>query len=175
MADSITAFLGKTAKMGEELARLDRTMAEQAALAIKASVLTAMSEAGVKNGRLRGVGKKGAKIGVRYDIQGRKNSALIRATGPFQLIERDTKAHRVPKLYKNQFSATNSPLLSIPKVSRSAKRGKIAIPGVGVRAWANHPGTKGKHPWDKGVVAGIAVQERAAAVALTTALRRAYK
>lgn len=104
----------------------------KAALLVKTSVLSQLPTT-----RLRGVGKRGAKIGVRYDIKGTQNpTALVRATGPFQLIERDTKAHKIE-----------------PKKRRSGKRAIVTPQGP--RAWAFHPGTKGKHPWEKGVQLAI--------------------
>lgn len=157
MADTVAQFLAKTAKMGTELGTLEHRMAEIAALAVKKSVQTQLQAAGVDNGRLRGVGKKGAKIGVRYDFGGR-TTALVRATGPFHLIERTNKAHLIPK----------------QRGARARKR-IVVIPGVGVRAYANHPGSKGKHPWAKGVVAAIPVQQKAQGLALAAALRKAYK
>lgn len=157
MADNILQFLNKTATMARELETLEHRTVEIAALTVKTSVLTQMQAAGVTNGRLRGVGKKGAKIGVRYDFGGRK-TALVRATGPFHLLERDNKAHRIPK----------------ERGSRARKR-VVVIPGVGVRAFAQHPGTKGKHPWEKGVVAAIPIQEKAQGLALQVALVKAYR
>jgi hypothetical protein len=53
------------------------------------------------------------------------------------LIESDTRPHR------------------IPKQRRRGKSRVIAIPGVGVRAYAQHPGTKGKHPWRKGTAKAL--------------------
>lgn len=157
MADSLPTFLAKTAKMGTELGTLEHRMVEIAALTVKKSVQAQMQAAGVDNGKLRGVGKKGAKIGVRYDFGGQK-TALVRATGPFHLLERTNKAHRIPKV----------------RGARARKR-VVVIPGVGVRAWANHPGSKGKHPWAKGVAAALPVQEKAQGLALAAALRKAYR
>lgn len=98
----------------------------KSALLVKASV---MSE--LRTTRLSGVGKRGAKVGVRFNVRGRTNpTVLIGATGPFHLIERDTRAHTIT-----------------PKRKRRA----IVIPGVGPRAYAKHPGTRGKHPWRSGV------------------------
>lgn len=157
MADTVTQFLAKTAKMGTELGTLQHRTVEIAVLTVKKSVETQMQVAGVDNGRLSGVGKRGAKIGARYDFVG-PNTAIVRATGPFHLLERDTKAHRIPKV----------------RGTRARKR-VVVIPGVGVRAWANHPGSKGKHPWAKGVAAAIPIQEKAQALALHQSLVRAYR
>lgn len=106
---------------------------------------------------LRGVGKKGRKIGVRYQVTHGEagSSALVFATGPFQLIERDTKAHRIPR-------------------ERGKKKRYVVIPGVGVRASANHPGTKGKHPFEKGVAEAAPLALRAYDAALMTELRRIF-
>jgi hypothetical protein len=156
MADTLLTFLEKTAKMEGELRNFERNMVLVTAQAVKTSVQTQMGGAGVQNGKLRGVGKKGAKIGVRYDLVG--ETALVRATGPFHLIERDTKAHREPKV----------------RGSRARKR-LLVIPGVGVRASANHPGTKGKHPWAKGVLVAVPIAERAGGIALGKSIVKAYR
>lgn len=156
MADSVAQFLVKTAKMGNELVTLEHRMAEIAALTVKASVLTQMQVAGVDNGKLRGVGKKGAKIGVRYDFVNR-TTTKVRATGPFHLLERDNKDHRTPKI----------------RGARAKKR-VVVIPGIGVRAFANVKGSKGKHPWAKGVAAAEPVQAKAHGLALVAAMKKAY-
>lgn len=155
MADSLAQFVAKTQRMAGELGRLENSTVRVAALAVKTSVLAELQVAGVKDGKLRGVGKKGARIGVNFQAVG--NTALVRATGPFQLIESDTKQHRIPK----------------QRGARARQRYAV-IPGVGVRAFANHPGTHGKHPWDKGVVAAAPAAAKAEQVALGLALRRAY-
>lgn len=158
MADSITTFGLKTARMGHELTKLEERSVQVASLAVKKSVLVQMQLAGVNGGRLRGVGKKGAKVGVRYDQKGK--AALVRATGPFHLLERPTKGHRTPKE-----RAANS----------RAKRKVVNIPGVGVRAFANVAGTKGKYPWAKGVEAAIPIQHKAQGIALHQAVKKAYQ
>lgn len=156
MADSLTTFLQKTVKMEGELRNFERNMVRVTAQAVKTSVQAQMSVAGVQNGKLRGVGKRGAKVGVRYDLVGK--TALVRATGPFHLIERDNKDHRTPKV----------------RGARARKR-LVVIPGVGVRAFANVKGTKGKHPWAKGVIAAVPAAERAGAVALGQTIVKAYR
>lgn len=101
----------------------------EAALVIKTTVLAGSPS------RLSGVGKKGAKLNVRYDIKGAKNpTALVRATGPWPLIERDTKPHDIPKA--------------------RGKRGQVRPLLIGdqwVEGPVHHPGTKGQHPFAKGV------------------------
>lgn len=157
MADSLATFTLKTARMTTELTTLEQRTVQIASLAVKNSVLAQMQAAGVTGGKLRGVGKKGAKIGVRYDQAGKKS--LVRAAGPFHLLERPTKPHRTPKE-----RATGS----------RAKRKVVNIPGIGVRAYANVAGTKGKYPWAKGVAAAIPIQDKAQGIALHQALKKAY-
>lgn len=92
--------------------------------------------------RLKGVGKRGARIGVRYNV-GRFGDdftakSLVFATGPFHLIERPTDDHRIPRE-------------TVGRGRRKRANTKpIVIPGVGVRQYAQHRGTKGKYPWRKG-------------------------
>ena len=120
----------KLERFAGDLADLDLAVVKEASQITKDSVLKFAPS------RLSGVGKKGAKIGVRYNVGnfGGEAKSRVFATGPFHLIERDTKRHRIPK-----------------ERGRRARRRVIVIPGVGVRAWAMHPGTRGKHPWAKGV------------------------
>lgn len=84
--------------------------------------------------RLSGVGLRGARVGARYDIKGTVNpTALIRATGPLHLIERDTRPH---------------------EIKRRKRRGKKALrlaDGRFVSGAVQHPGTRGKRPFAKGV------------------------
>lgn len=155
MSDSILEFVAKTEKMAKEIKNLEQNGLRLAARIIKDSVRAEMATAGAANGRLRGVGKRGARIGVRDDIRG--NTALVRATGPFHLLESDTKAHRIPK-----------------QRGARAKKRVVVIPGVGVRAYAQSPGTKGKHPWAKGVTAGIPLAGKADQIALTKSLGKVF-
>jgi len=109
--------------------------------------------------RMSGVGKKGAKVGVRYDVLGFANpTARVYATGPLHIVERGTKAHRIPK----------------QRGARARKR-LLVIPGVGVRLWANHPGTKGKHPWERGVAAATPAVPRIYQAELIKAVKATFR
>ncbi len=110
-----------------------RESVKLAALAAKVEQLDVMrADAGgdLRLGRVRS--GKGAAIGVRYDLigTGRNVSAEVKATGPVPLLANPIPAHRIPKA--------------------SRRRKVLAIPGIGVRASANHPGTKGKDTWNRG-------------------------
>lgn len=98
---------------------------------------------------------KGARINLTVSVKGAGRSAegVVTPTGPIMLIEGPTKRHRQPFAYTLN--------------RRVKKRGTkpIHIPGVGVFARTNHPGTKGKAPVAKAFqrsheragVAGVAV------------------
>lgn len=105
--------------------------------------------------RLSGASRsgKGAKVGARFDIKGVANpTALVRANGPIQLVERDTRPHVI--LARSRFVSRGG--VRVRRGRRSAAgrrlRGKAALTiGGNLRAWAAHPGTKGQRPFDRGV------------------------
>lgn len=166
---SFAEFAVKSHRMAGEVRRLEITTVTIAALAVKTSVLGQLQVAGVQGGRLRGVGKKGAKVGVSSTVAGR--NALVKATGPLHLLERDTRPHRLGR-------GTRSATSGLPLVNASGQdiqRKVVTIPGVGFRAFADHPGTKGKHPWRKGVVAALPAAAKANQVALKQAMSRAFR
>lgn len=78
---------------------------------------------------------KGARIGARFDRGA--TGMNVKATGPVPLIANDVRAHTIPKARRN--------------------RRLLAIPGIGVRASVNHPGTKGKDTWNDGRTKAIPV------------------
>jgi hypothetical protein len=107
----------------------------KAALAVKKSV---QSQRGYTS-LLYGVGTRGARLNVRYDIRGTTHPiALVRATGPFHLIESDTKPHEIKPRRRNR--------------NRRGPARAVATPH-GTFARVQHPGTKGKYPWRNGVKA----------------------
>lgn len=87
--------------------------------------------------RMSGVGGRGAKIGARYDVRGERNpTAIIRATGPAHLIERDTEPHEIrPRRRRGR--------------GRATQRRALRFANGGFAASAIHPGTRGKRPFEK--------------------------
>lgn len=142
----------KLARLARDVSDLPKTQTREATLIVERSVSALMPS------RLRGVGKRGAAINVKSIVEGGGDSAAGRVwvTGPAQLIENDTKAHMIPR-QRNR-----------------GRRRVVVIPGVGVRASAHHPGTKGKHPWLKGVAAAIPLVERAFAVPADAIMRSIF-
>lgn len=136
MATSTSAaqFASRIAKMGQAVKDAPKVAVKAAALSMKGDIEKARNAAVGGDGRMSRVGKKGAKLGVNFKIHGDGMEARMKATGPWPLIESNIPAHRIG-----------------PK-KKGGRRG-IAFRGV-VRASAQHPGTKGKKPWKKGVDSG---------------------
>lgn len=143
VSKGVPAFQRKAAKIAVDLQDSDLTRVKAASQIIKKAVERRAPR------RLRNVGGKarrakgGSRIGVRYNVGnfGGDAKSKVFAYGPFQLIERDTKAHRIPR-----------PTVGRGRNKRANTR-RILIPGVGWRSAARHPGTKGQRPWRKGVMA----------------------
>jgi hypothetical protein len=84
---------------------------------------------------------KGAAIALRVRTvgSGSRTRAEVVPTGPIMLVERDTKAHQLR-------SRAGGRGYSMARRRSASRRGFLYIPGVGYRASAKHPGTKGKEP-----------------------------
>lgn len=126
-------------------------------------------------------GATGAKLSVRYDVKqfGDKTVGLIKAVGPWQLIEYDTKGHLIvsKKLggTRKRRTGLDSGLFVRAAgkritTTRSGTRGAVFTP-QGFRAYARHPGTTGKRPWHRGIDRGTP----AATLAYTAAIRADFK
>ena len=97
----------------------------------------------------------GAKWGVRYDVKGFNNpTALVRVLGPFHLVDRDTRSHRIYR------KTTRAKGRGSSRANRQARLNE-AFGGTGAytggalklgdgsfRRVVDHPGTKGKGIFD---------------------------
>ncbi|MCA1569785.1 MAG: hypothetical protein LC798_05570 [Chloroflexi bacterium] len=135
--------------MAREVAQAKKVAIQKAALGMKRDIEAKLPS----SKRLRGVGRKGARVGVRFDMRG--DDAVVKATGPLHLLERDTKAHTIK-----------------PKRAPKGRGGGIVMPDGSVRRSARHPGTKGQHPFERGMEAGRDKAARTIKNATTDALRR---
>lgn len=160
---SFAEFGAKLRRLEADLDDIPKTVVPEAAqLVQRATTARAPS-------RLRNAGKNGARLGVRINggTFGGEPKALVYATGPWQLIERGTKPHPIPRL-KGSYSGARG-----LRAQRS-KKGRMYGPAFGgmktgsrvkVLHFANggfaahvfHPGTSGKHPWAQGVEASVPV------------------
>lgn len=144
-------------KLALEVQRAQRTAVERAAFAAKQVHADEIKTASGGDNRLSGVGQKGARVGVRYDVKGTKNpTALIRATGPLHLVEHVVKPHEItPK-----------------RRGRGARKRALATP-AGPRANAQHPGVRNpRRPWAKGQARAIPRIKREIEQTFTAAFRR---
>lgn len=124
-------FGRRLGKIAMAVDRGRRDTLTSAALAAKAEQERMIRRDSGGDMRLSGVGRRGAKVGARYDVRG--NRVEVKAIGPLHFVAHDTKAHRMPRVR-----------------GRRARRRYVVIPGVGVRAYAMHPGTRGKDTWNRG-------------------------
>jgi hypothetical protein len=136
-------------------------------------------------GKLRGVGKfnggnrTGARVGVTSRIltsSTAEASGIVQGTGPLQLIERDTSAHAIPRTVGSRRGRTASGRLSHKRVATgtiSSGRRPLLIGGIGgnwVTGPVRHPGTTGKHPFERGVNAVEFAARIAAVTELSTSI-----
>lgn len=152
--DTAAQFAAKAAAMPTRLQANLRRGVGDASLAVKRSV-----EHELGTSRLRGVGRGGAAVGVRYRISTTSGapSSLVTATGPVHLLERDTAPHDIePK----------------PRRRRSGRTGIATAYGVFARV--RHPGTRGKHPFENGVRAAVPEAHRALAGSFRSTMREVF-
>ena len=109
--------------------------------------------------RLSGTSKRGQTIRSTYDMLRKEPTnpgAIVKAVGSkFQLIERDTRPHRITPRRSARFEARQVGRALVAssggRVRRSrARRPTLSTP-YGPRPYVDHPGTKGKHPFENGV------------------------
>lgn len=155
--DDWVKFGGKVVRLQAELEKLPVEALKDSALFTKKTVMSLLGRPGGAPLVMKGVGKKGNhKIGVTYDIKGRGENAtaLIRAFGQFHLIESDTKAHTIPRTRGSRRTRTASGRVSAARVATNrtySGRRLLAIGDRVVTGPVMHPGTKGKHPWARGI------------------------
>ena len=105
--------------------------------------------------RLSGVGRRGARVGARFDSES-DSRVKVFATGPLHFVAHPMSPHR------------------IPKQRRRGRRRYVVIPGVGVRAWAQHPGTRGKDTWNRGAKKARPDVTKAAESRLANVIKRGF-
>ncbi len=135
----------------------------------RSALLTKKSVQAFMPARLRGVGRNGRKLTAKYNEHGAGSeaSALVFVIGPLQLIERDTKAHDIPKV-RGSRARTRYAVLPAA-VARSSGKGSSRV-----FARVHSKGTKGKHPFEKGVNAAVPLIQREFDAAGALLLRRHF-
>lgn len=167
-------FHAKTRRYATAWQQANVRAVQQAALTTKNSVLALTPKT------LSGVGKRGARLGVSYNVRGfyGNPTALVRATGPFHLIERDTAPHQIPRTASSRRIKLESGRLSAKRelTGRTLSgRKRLRLPGGWVMGPVSHPGTKGKHPFERGVNRAEPLTRQVFRRAHTTALARTFR
>lgn len=155
----------KIVRLGAEVSSLNSGAVGAAAQVVKDTTIPYVRRATGGDGVLSGVGKNGAKIGVRYDVRGTVNAtALVRATGPAQLVERDVKPHPVVSRYAPRRSRKARAALATSNKSVGAgwdRRAVIRFGNVVARYAVNSGGSRGRHPYRDGFSAGARLAPKA--------------
>jgi hypothetical protein len=162
---------GKFNRLAEAYDDLPKTVVGEAALLMKRAVLANAP------GRLRNVGKRGAKLSAAYNTSGHGSEAkaLVFARGPWQIIEGDTRPHPIPRLAGSRASKkTGETKMFGPAFGGVNDKKRLTLPDGNVRRVVFHPGTKGQHPWEKGVDAARPAVERMFATQAAVPLRRIF-
>ena len=115
---------------------------------------------------------KGATIALRVRMvgSGSRTRAEVVPTGPIMMVEQGTRRHASPR---QSLSARTGGKRSYSMARRrsASRRGFLYMPGIGFRANANHPGTKGKQPVHKAFQASADVAGRAGSMVFQRAIR----
>jgi hypothetical protein len=151
---SFAEFDRKLLRLQGEYRDLPLSVVKESSLIVKMAILAATKPASGGDLRLSGVRGRGA-VGARYTVVGAGDEAksLIYATGPFHLIERNTKA-------------------GVRARKRRGGRGKNRM--IGPISGYYHPGTSGKHPFALGVEASAPLVKRLFEARHNLALRRIF-
>lgn len=150
---SADALAKRMRAVGEATQKAQRIAVTKAAAVMKETHVTGL-RADAPSMRLRNVGKKGAKLGVRYKVKGGASdpSATVEATGPWQILNNPAKAHEI-----------------------RGRKGKVIHFGSLFRASVKHPGHRGKQTWQKAQPAAAKAGTAELNKTTTRAVQQAFK
>jgi hypothetical protein len=176
------AELAKKMTAGGRAVVENRDAVAASANTYKTTVLAESRKDSGGDNRLSRWGKNGTKLNAGYSIKGNVNAEAVltpRPAGPWRVLEDGARAHLiVPGLTRRQSRALTlfsfmagqggdlggydiGALSSMSRGNRNNRGGsrrrknvKPLVIGGNVRAWARHPGTKGKGTWSAGLRKG---------------------
>ena len=170
--DTLRTFGARMERVAAATAGAPPNLVLAAAKSYQKAVLASTARV-VPSFKLRNVGKTGSRIGARV-VPLSSGSALVQATGPYQLIELDTAKHQIPRATRAKRARTAAGRLSHKRVDTGrATRNQhpiLVINGNVITGPVNHPGTKGKHPFETGFLAGQSIATLEAFTRFNTAL-----
>jgi hypothetical protein len=135
--DDLTWVRKLATDLSAELVEANKAGVRGVAKHVKASIHREIRGATGGNSRLSGA--RNARIGVKEidDLGGKVAQVQLVPTGPIMLIERDTPPHSIYPRRRRALRFGGQFAASVTDNSRTGGR--------------RHPGTKGKHPWERGV------------------------
>jgi len=151
---TLAEFSAKAGLYANAGIREDRRRAVESAALFATQSARASIRAGSGDGRLSQVGRSGARVGARYDIQGVKNpTALVRATGPLHLMDNPTRPHRITaKVRKGRSRRSRSNFYNAIFGGGTGFAGATPLrTPYGPRFSVEHPGTRGKRTFWRGI------------------------
>jgi plasmid stability protein len=176
-------FARKTAALPGAMREAEARAVAKAALQAT-NLIRAEIRAAAPGGTIRLNGKP-KRIGVSYKMVsgGGAAKARISAQGPLHLLERDTASHYEPRasqssLLRYKVSKKTGRTTVVRRTGRARGRlapKPLAIPGIGFRTRVVHPGTKGKHPFAKGLQQARPVVGRTIMAEVSKGLRAALR
>lgn len=169
---------------GAGLNKANREAVEGIAKDVKRFAMVRLGSPTGRAVRLRNVGKKGARIGVSYNVKEYPTNvtALVRAYGPFHLVENKIEPHQIPRVYAARYKKLESGKRSSKreltgKMTRDQGKRMLAFPSVVGRSGfrrgpIQHPGVRSpKRPFQTGVT----LANRAAGARIDTSLNKALR
>lgn len=136
MSSSVDDLANRLVSGGRAITRANRVGVEKACLAGKNVMLSSMTAA-LGGNRLSGVGRNGAKVGVRYTVVGYQNPVgIIKYTGPVHLANSGTRPHEILPRSRQTTAKGNR--------RRGSARALSPAGNPWAAASADHPGTPGK-------------------------------
>lgn len=193
MSRTAAEFAKQFDRMAEALDTEEERALKNAAQHIKNVMLVERNKVTGADGRLSGVGKNGRYLGVRYEFNKATGRVLMRATGPWQLIERATKsagiivgrktANNRRALSRGTAASTALKRLGANLDFAAGKKGAFAglrplaskAGGFGPFMKVRDRGTKGQYPWRKGWKKSAAVARRELSKSFINAAHNALK
>ena len=158
MGDSVAVLVSKIGQAAEAMSDSTESGVKSASQRMKKTIEGSRDKV-TGDGRLSGAGN--AKLGVNYklDLNGGHSTSLMKATGPWQLIEFDTKSAGIVTGRTGRIKGRGARRRTRERDLNIAFGAVGSLSGVKPLAWAGgaHPfarvkdaPTKGQHPFRKG-------------------------